>query len=997
MTDYTEAILDSVSQLHVDTRFNVYHELMAVKVQEILLVANPYDAYILEEDGSLASKIINEYHGLNLSRPPRLVHAASAEEALGHISDKRIDLVITMPNLRDMDPYSLGAKIKALNPRVPVVLLAHGVQGIQQGADGRPPPGIDQVFIWSGDSDLLLALVKNTEDRLNVTTDTEKAGVRVLILVEDSPLYRSFFLPLIYKIVVKQTQSVLAESLNEEHRLLKMRARPKILVAENHEQAEALYNKFKPYVFGVISDTRFPKCGKVVADAGLQLLSHIKSEIPHLPMLLMSSESENRAEAGRIGVEFIDKNAPDLTDAIRSFFLKFLGFGDFVFRQKDGREVGRAANFRELAEVLTTVDDEPIHYHASRNRFSNWFMARSEVKLASVLSRIPISDFENMATLRAFLIHCIQLLLKNRQRGIVARFVAAEYDPEISDFVKIGNGSLGGKARGLAFFSNLLSRHGAIDDKYPHIRVSVPQTLVITTELFDRFLDDNHLRELDNRSMGDDDIARRFVAAALPTDLSRQLAGFIRKVHYPLSVRSSSLLEDAYFHAFSGLYRTYMLPNHHPSDTTRLQHLETAIKWVYASAFFRGPRAFRQSTAHDVRRDSMAVMIQRIAGNRYDQYFYPALSGVAQSWNYYPVAPMRPADGIARIALGMGKAVEEGKFTLRFSPGHPQVLPQFSNLEDILANAQNRFYALPIRADETELPFHLGTILELRDVEDAADDPAVQQLASTYVPEEHRLRDSGSVPGVKIITFASVLKYHQFPLPELLVDLLALGQTGMGCAVEFEFCVNFACEEKQQNDFNVLQIRPMAAREEHADVHVEEADIHQAVFYSTQCLGHGLNRDIEDMIYVKPEAFDPGQTVSIAGEIGRLNRVLADDRRSYLLAGFGRWGSADRWLGIPVSWQDISAVGAMVEIRSDALKADASQGTHFFQHITSQGIPYLTVTEGTDDFVDWPWLSAQPAVQETTYLRHVRFDGPLTIKSDGHHGACAVVKPESGT
>jgi CheY-like chemotaxis protein len=979
----------------VETGFNIFHELMARKIYEILLVANPYDAYILEEDGSLASRIIHEYRGLNLSRPPRLNRAVSGEEALSRLDQKPFDLVLAMPNLKDMDPARLGREIRKKKPGLPVIQLAHDARGLVPDVEDPTHGGGDQTFVWSGDSDLLLAIVKSAEDRLNVASDTQGANVRVLILVEDSALYRSFLLPLIYREVVRQTQSVLEESLNEKHRLLKMRARPKILVAENFEQAAAMYAKFKPYVFGVISDTRFPKCGRIVADAGLVFLSQIKKEVPHLPLLLTSAEPDNRRRAEAIGVQFVDKNSPRLGHEIRSFFLDYLGFGDFVFRTRDGAEAGRAANFRELEALLPSIPDEPIYYHACRNRFSNWFMARSEITLATLLGRIPASDFSDVDALRQFLIQSIHALRRNRQKGVVARFSAKSFDPHVVDFAKIGRGSLGGKARGLAFFSRLLHRHADFGENFPGIRIVVPKTLVITTEGFDTFIAENRLSEIAAAGLSDGEIAARFLSGDLSDALVDDLSAFLERAAYPLSVRSSSLLEDAYYQPYAGLYKTYMIPNNHAEFDVRLKHLVTAVKLVYASTFFKDPTIFSRSTVHRVRRDAMAVMIQELAGDIHADFFYPGISGVAQSWNYYPIGPMRPEDGIARIALGMGKSVVEGEVELRFSPKYPSMLPQFSKVEDILANAQTRFYALKVKGYDDALNFDRGTNLELRDLTDAENEFPVRALCSTYIPEEQRIRDSAAARGPKVMTFAPVLKHGRFPLARLVDELLDLGRAGMGCDVEFEFCVTLASEKGRPDTFSVLQMRPMAAGAEHAEVHVDADDMAAAFCQSSQCLGHGLNGSMTDIVYVRRDTFDPAATVSIAGEIGRVNGRLAREGRKYLLAGPGRWGSADHWLGIPVRWADIDRVGAMVEIRSGLLNADASQGSHFFQHITAEGIVYVTVDEAGGDTMDWAWLEGQPVVEETEHLRHIHLSRPFLVKADGHHGRCAILLPET--
>jgi pyruvate phosphate dikinase-like enzyme len=973
----------------VDTQFDVYHELMALKIQEILLVANPYDAYIMQEDGSLASKIINEYQGLNLSRPPRLTHAASGKEALNLLEQNNYDLVIALPNLKDMSLQALSRAIKRINRTLPVMLLAHNTNSLDAIHEGPAVQSVDQTFVWSGDSDLLLTLVKHAEDRLNVEADTQKAGVRVLILVEDSPLYRSYFLPLIYREIVRQTQSVLKESLNEEHRLLKMRARPKILVAENYERATAIYYKFKPYVFGIVSDTRFPYAGKLTSNAGVQLLGLIKKEIPYLPMLLMSAEPGNRKCAEELNIEFLDKNTPQLSEEIRKFFLNYLGFGDFVFRSSTGKEIGRATNLRELETLLPTIPEEPIIYNASRNRFSNWLMARSEVGMASALNRIQASSFSDGLKLKEFLISSIRYLRKSRHQGVVAQFSAKHFEPGISDFVKIGHGSLGGKARGVAFFSNLLRENTARFEKYSNIKIAVPETLVITTDMFDQFLEGFHTKGYQIEGLNDQEISKLFLSVDLPKDLLKKLQVFLSKVRCPLAVRSSSILEDAHFQPFSGLYQTYMLPNNHPSISICLQQLADAIKLVYASAFHKDPLTFTRNTAHFARRESMAILIQRLVGQTFGDYYYPTFSGIAQSWNYYPFSRIKPKDGVAFIGLGIGTFFQAGNSPVRFCPRYPKILPQFSSVSDILENAQSRFYALELKAPQKGgLP---ETCLAVRDVFDAQEEGPVQYLSSTFIPEENRIRDTAVISGPKVLTFASILKHNRFPLPELIADLLVLGEEGLGCDVDFEFCANLYPTSGKQNKFYILQVRPMAATQTHMDVHVTQKDMEASFCFSHQCLGNGVNNSISDIVYIKHETFQPEATVEIARALHEMNLLFKKTQKKYLLLGPGRWGSADRWLGIPVKWADISEAGAMVEVRNEQLKADPSHGSHFFHQMTGRGLHYITVTENEEDFIDWTWLKSHPAVHETQYLRHVSLTTPFVIKVDGRHGRCAMI------
>lgn len=974
-----------------DTHFKIYHELMSNKVLDILLVASAYDAYILEEDASLASKIINEYHGLNLSRPPRLTRVEGSRRALDTLAGQRFDLVITMPHLDDIDPFEMGRLIKAAAPDIPVILLAHSIQGLFPLPANKDCSGIDQIFIWSGDADLLLAIVKNVEDWRNVENDTLKAQVRVIILVEDSPLYRSYFLPLIYREVVRQTQEVLDESLNEEHRLLKMRARPKILVAENYETALELYERYKPYLFSVVTDTRFPRDGVLSADAGIHLLAKVKEEIPDMPLLLLSNEPTNRAKAEQMAIQFLDKNSPRLFEALRAFFLEQLGFGDFVFRQADGKEVARASNLRQLESILPSIPDEPLRYHASRNRFSNWIMARSEIGLASRLRQVRISDFPDTATLRHYLVDSIHGLRQWRQKGVVAQFNAKEFDSQISEIVKIGYGSLGGKGRGIAFAANLLRQSPRLYEKFSGIDIRIPPTLIITSEGFEAFVAANQLPDPMRDDLDDEQVAAAFAAARMPEAIIRDLSVYLDAVQYPLSVRSSSLLEDAHHQPLTGLYHTFMIPNSHGDQQVRLEQLIAAIKQVYASSWFNLPRRFVRSTAYRHRKEAMAVVIQEICGSRHGDFFYPVISGVARSQNYYPVDRIKPDDGMAKIALGFGQIIGKAEGGLRFCPRYPKLLPDFSKVEDILANAQQHFYALPISNDVVELD--LSRDLVRRDVADAVGEPALMRVVSTYQPQDGRIRDSSAVPGNKLVTFAPILKHRIFPLAELLVDMLKIGRMGTGCHVEIEFGVDFPENENELPTFYLLQMRPMSLGGDPFEVDVAEEDKSRALCFSSKALGHGLFSDVADIVYVKSDAFNASATTAIAAEIRVMNARLKSAQRPYLLMGPGRWGSFDPWLGIPVKWEDIDGASVIVELRNSSLKADPSYGSHFFQHITTQGLAYLTVNEQEDDWVDWPQVQEMNCAQETKFLRHVRTSPPLHIKCDGRNSHCAILAP----
>jgi CheY-like chemotaxis protein len=975
-----------------DPRFKVFHELMAKKVRDILLVSTPYDAWIMEEDCRLSERIINEYRGLNLSNPPRFTWVSTAEEALAALDEKKFDLVITMLHLADMDASVLGQEIKKKVPDLPVILLSHSsiLPDAQEcSLNFAHPAGIDRTFVWSGNTDILVALVKSAEDRLNVEHDTEYAGIRVILFVEDSPLYISTLLPVLYREVVSQTQAVLEEGLNEEHRLLTMRARPKILVARDYAEAVHLYKKFEPYVLGVISDVRFPQNGQLDHEAGVAFLSMIKQERFDIPLLLTSSEPSNAEKAATIPAFFVDKNSPTLLAEVHTFFMDYLGFGDFVFRKPDGREIARASNMRALEKNLQEIPEDAFINHCSRNDFSRWFFARTEIMLASMVRLIRDDDFSSVESHRQYLISLIQARRRRRQKGVVVDFETGDFDSD-TEFFKIGKGSLGGKARGLAFVSNLLQRLPEIHKKFEGINLLIPQTLVITTDGFDAFVEENNLKGLAKSDAPDEEIAEAFRKASFPKWIADILKAYLDKIHYPLAIRSSSLLEDAQFRAYAGLYRTFMLPNDHPGLEKRLEQLINAIKLVYASTYFQGPKAFSQRIGHRTEEEKMAVIIQQLVGERYGDYFYPAISGVAQSHNYYPFAKMKPEEGIATIALGLGKTVMEGEKALRFSPKYPQLLPQRSTVNDILENSQRYFYSVKMGGPYPDLGIHGDANLYKREVDDVVADPPMKLLASTFLPEEGRIRDSTHIPGYSVLTFSQILKYDLFPLPEILSEVLAMGHEGMGCPVELEFSVNLCQEKDCEPQFAFLQLRPMTARAELGQVEIIEEEIKAAFCYSCHALGNAEKTDLADILYIKPDVFDPSKTPEVAKEIGKLNAGLVKERRRYLLIGPGRWGSADRWLGIPVSWAEICGVGAMIETSSPHLKADPSQGSHFFHNITSLGINYVTISNTNKDFLNWNWLTSLPVTDETTFVAHVTLEKPFVLKVDGRSSQCVM-------
>jgi CheY-like chemotaxis protein len=973
--------------------FKVFLELMAVKIKEILLVSSRYDAFVIEEDVTLASRIISEYSGLNLSQPPRITRTSSALHALDLIDSRPFDLVVTMPNLEDMDAFTLGARIRERKPGLPVYLLAHSLRGLQDPDEALRHEGIDRVFIWSGNADLLLAVIKGTEDALNAEYDTAHADVCVLIFVEDSPLYYSRLLPIFYKEVVRQVQAVLELGVNAEERLLIMRTRPKILWARTFEEAEGLYERYKPHLLGIISDTRFPRQCRLDAGAGVDLLARARRELPHLPLLLLSSEPENRSRAGSIPAEFLDKNSPDLIERIHGFFLNHLGFGEFVFRMPDGTEAGRASKLRELEERIAEVPEESLRLHVEKKDMASWIMMRSEIPLASTIKSLSCSSFSSASEMRGHLVRLIHSVRRLRQKGVVTQFNRREFDADLLELAKIGRGSLGGKARGLAFMSCLLVENMELQEKYRNARIGIPRGIVLATDVFEEFVRSNCLGRYASEDHPDIEIARAFLAGSMPADVLMDLKAYLEQVTCPLSVRSSSLLEDAQFQPYAGLYETHMIPNNESSLDGRLRSLVDAVKLVFASTCYESPKAFARSTASQAKDEAMAVIIQQLVGEDYGGHFYPAISGVALSHNYYPVPPMRPEEGIVQMALGFGKTIVEGENSLRFSPRYPEILPQFSTVDDILANSQRFFYSLRLKDGSGGDDAPPGFELERREVYDARDEYPVIACTGTFDAAEHRIMDTGYGPGGKVVTFSGILGNRAVRLPEIISDMLAIASRNMGCAVEMEFAVNLHRDRPDSCDFHPLQIRPMVTEEAGPNVEITEGDKAVAFCLSHLALGNGIRRGIADIVFVKPEEFRLEATPQIAEEVGRLNGRLLSTRRPYLLIGPGRWGTFDRWLGVPVQWRHISGVGAITEVRGPLIKADPSQGSHFFQNITSLGIPYVTVTEGTSDRLDWEWIRSLSVVNETAHVRHVRSDDPFTIKIDGRRSMCAMLRP----
>ncbi|PIE62844.1 MAG: phosphoenolpyruvate synthase PpsA [Desulfobacter postgatei] len=975
----------------------IYHELMAYKVVDILLVSSPYDAFIMEEEGRLSSRIINEYKGLNLSRPPKLTLAFSVTEAFEQLERKHFDMILAMPGLTGMDVCTFGRQVKEQYPQTPFYQLLHNTCDINLYTDENQNAVVDRTYIWAGNANLLMAIIKTLEDEKNVAFDTQHAKVQVIIIVEDSPYHYSSLLPLLYKHIVIQTQLVMDHSMNEDHRILKKRGRPKILLAHDHDQAMALFERYKPYVLSVFTDMRHAINGQKKPYAGRNLLTRIQSEIPDLPTLILSTEEKKREFAAAIPAQFINKNAINLHDQIKRFFVTHLGFGDFVFRMPDRSEIVRASNLRQLEKLLPEIPEASVLHHARRNDFSRWLLARNEVDFALYLKPYTIEDFSDASEIKQFLIECIRSRCRVSRQGLIIEFDPENFDPN-TDFMKIGTGSLGGKARGLAFMAHQLGIDASLAQKFPDIDITVPQTFVIATDEFKMFVEKNKLFQLLEQDKVPDDtqVIKHFLKAELPRLLKMKLKTYIENVHYPIAVRSSSLFEDSLYQPFAGLYKTYMLPNTGTSTEKRLEHLITAVKLVYASTYLKAPRSYARSTMYRTQDEQMAVVLQQIIGTRYKNYFYPSISGVAKSYNFYPIAHLKAEEGISYIALGLGKIVVDGGKTLRFSQKHPQYLPQFSMVCDIMENCQKYFYALKMDPlPDHEQLFGIGkdpSVTRLN-IADAKDHPAVRMLCSTYDMQDDRIRDRFFDTKHPVLTFANILKYNSFPLSEILAEATTLGARWMGTPVEVEFAVDLPVEGgRSRPRFCLLQIRPMGQYKQNLDVTITQKEIKTAFCNSTLSLGNGEYKDIQDIVYVDPKTFEPDKMILVAGEVNKMNAMFNDTGKKYILIGPGRWGSSDRWLGIPVVWNDISNVGVMLETTTESIQADFSQGSHFFQNITSLGIPYITIQHNGKDFIDYDFLSSREPVTTTRYLKHIRFDRPLKILVDGKTSQAVIME-----
>lgn len=975
------------------------YRFMKYRIHKILLVCCSYDGYILEEDGHIESQINQEYIDLNMSNPPSLTRVSSTAEALEALDrDDSFDFILTMYNVGEPDVFSFAKIVKERHPNTPVALLTSFSKDIYRRIEEQDRSGLDYIFSWHGNTELIIAIIKLIEDKMNADEDIREGGVQAILLVEDSIRFYSTYLPEIYKLLLLQNTEFLKDAFNEQQQVLRKRARPKILLARCYEEAVELYERYKKNLLGVISDVGFvlrrndpPESEKL--DAGIDLCRRIREDNPLMPVLLQSSQVAFGKQAAELGAGFIAKNSKTLLSQLHDYIAKEFAFGDFVFKDPDtGAEIGRAKDLTQMQQMIATIPDRAFEYHTSQNHLSKWLYSRGLFPLASSIRQYNKSHFSSVEEHRRVLVGLIRDYRTLLGQGVVARFDTETYSDAVA-FARIGEGSLGGKARGLAFMNSMLMKHRQYD-KHENVRIMIPRSVVIATEFFDDFIRHNGLKYIISQDFSDEEILSEFVSSVLPFRLREALKSYIRTVRTPLAIRSSSKLEDSHYQPFAGIYNTYMIP-YLDDKYEMLRMLSDAIKGVYASVYFRDSKAYMQATSNVIDQEKMAVILQEVVGNQYGDRYYPSMSGVARSLNYYPIGDEKAEEGIVNLALGLGKYIVDGGMTLRFSPYHPNQVLQTSEMEIALKETQTRFYALDLRNAGHDFSIDDGFNLLKLHVKEAEKDGALNYIASTYDPYDQIIRDGLYPGGRKVITFANILQHDVFPLPRILQLALKYGEQEMRRPVEIEFAATMSREKDKTGTFYLLQIRPIVDTKEMLDEDLTAIPDDQVLLRSNNSLGHGIMNEIHDIIYVKTDDYSASHNQEIAWEIEKLNQQFLDEGRNYVLVGPGRWGSSDTWLGIPVKWPHISAARVIVEAGLTNYRVDPSQGTHFFQNLTSFGVGYFTINAFMNDGVyNQEFLNTQPAVHETKYLRHVHFHQPMVVKMDGKKKLGVVLMPE---
>lgn len=965
-----------------------HYRFMKYRIHKILLVCCSYDGYILEEDGHIESQINQEYLDLNMSNPPSFTRVSSTREALEALAeDDSYDFILTMYNVGEPDVFTFAKLAKERHPQIPIALLTSFSKDIYRRLGEQDRSGLDYIFCWHGNTDLIIAIIKLVEDKMNAEEDITVGGVQAILLVEDSIRFYSTYLPELYKLILLQNTEFLKDAFNEQQQVLRKRARPKILLARSYEEAVELYDRYKQNLLGVISDVGFVLHREDPAesekpDAGIDLCRRIKDDNPLMPVLLQSSQTAFSEQAEALGAGFIAKNSKTLLSQLHDYIDREFAFGDFVFEDPaTGEEIGRARDLAQMQEMIASIPDEAFEYHTSQNHLSKWLYSRGLFPLAASIRQYNKSHFTSVEEHRRVLVNLIRDYRTLLGQGVVARFDAETYSDAIA-FARIGEGSLGGKARGLAFMNSMLIKYRQYD-KHEGVRIMIPRSVVIATEYFDEFIRMNGLQYVVSQEFSDEEILSEFVSSYVPPRLQQELKAYIRTVRTPLAVRSSSKLEDSHYQPFAGIYSTYMIPFTKNEDQM-LRLLLRAVKSVYASVYFAASRAYIQTSQNLISEEKMAVIIQEVCGTEQDGLYFPTCSGVARSINYYPIGDERPEDGVCNVAMGLGKLVVDGGRTLRFSPRYPQKVLQTSTPELALRDTQNEVLALSLSPEEFRTSIDDAVNLHRLNVREIDGMRNARFVCSVWDRENERISDSPFDRGRKVITFNNILKYNTFPLAEIVSDILRMGTEEMRCPVEVEFAVNMDVPAGQQQIFNLLQIRPIIDNQDNRPIDWSSETPDHALIYGEQALGIGRMNDISDIVYVKTPMFDSLATEKIADELLALNARMRDEQRTYILVGPGRWGSSDPFLGVPVKWTHISEAKVIVECGIERFDVEPSQGTHFFQNVTSLGVGYLTINPFRGDGIfREDLLDARKALYEGTYLRHVRFDRPLWVCVDG--------------
>ena len=968
-----------------------FANLMNKRIYNVLLIATKYDSFMLEDDGRVDEQIFNEYTSLSLRYPPRFTQVTTEEEALNELKNRNFELIICMPNMDNRDIFAAASEIKVHYPNIPIVVLTPFSKEVSKRIANEDLSAIDYVFSWLGNSELLLAIIKLIEDKMNAPDDTASVGVQIILLVEDSIRFYSSALPHLYKFVLEQSQMFAKEALNDHQRTLRMRGRPKIKLARNYEEAVRIFDQYRDNMLGIISDMSFMHNGVKDPYAGYKFGQYVRKTGLIIPFVLESSEASNHVYAKELNASFIDKNSKSYPQDLKKKIMQRFGFGDFVILNPHTKEeIMRIKDLKDLQKKVFQIPDDSLVYHLSRNHFSRFFYSRAMFPPAEVLKHVDVSDYKDMDEARKLIFDLIVQYRRMKNSGVVAVYQKERFD-EYSNFARIGDGSLGGKGRGLAFIGAMVKRYPKLE--HALFAVTIPKTVVICTDIFDEFMETNELYPVALGDADDETILRYFLRASLPSRLIEDLMAFFDEVKSPIAVRSSSLLEDSHYQPFAGIYSTYMVPKIE-EKYDMLRTVSDAIKAVYASVFYKDSKAYMTATSNLIDQEKMAIVLQEVVGSRYNDHFYPTMSGVARSLNFYPIGNEKAEDGIANIALGLGKYIVDGGQTLRFSPRHPHSILQMSTMDFALRETQTRFYALDLKNMAEAFSVDDAFNLVKLGLKDADAEGSLKYIVSTYDPYDQIIRDGYYPGGRKILSFVNILQHDVFPLADTLDQILRIGQQEMGRPVEIEFAVNMDPSDHTRATFYLLQIRPIVDNKEIMDEDLSLVKNEETILSSTSVLGHGIVGDVQDIIYVKTGAFNSSNNQLIAYEIEKMNRSFTDQEKGYVLVGPGRWGSSDSWLGIPVKWPHISNARVIVECGLENYRVDPSQGTHFFQNLTSFGVGYFTVNPFKGDgWFDEAFLNAQPAVEETEYLRHVHFDAPITIKMDGKKSLGVVLKP----